>query len=237
MDSFGVMLREARQERKLSQRAVADYVSKHDRPLQRVMVTRWEADEAVPNARQFLHVCRLLDIRDPFVFIGAHGSLLNAEGRAELRKLEKVFVASGLFEENQGSDIKDRVQQFPVYLARVSAGGGNAIGDEVYEMRDFDDSVPSGTDYGLVISGDSMEPRYHDRQLVFVQKDAADLFPGEVGIFYLDGAHYIKQFMRSEDGVELVSFNEDYAPIQVGELRLDVQGRVLGGGPITRQAN
>lgn len=232
MESFGAMLKEARREKNLSQSTVAKYVSEHDKPISRVMVTKWESDELIPNARQFLYICQLLEVRDPYAFIGTPSAQLNAAGRAELRKYEKILAASGLFEDVPVVPAAE-VRQFPVYWSRVSAGGGNMIDDEAYEMRDFDESVPSGTDYGLIISGDSMEPRFHDRQLVYVQKDAADLFPGEVGIFNYDGAHYIKQYMRDGDGVALVSFNyEKYPPIRIGELRFDVQGRVLGSGPI-----
>ncbi len=52
----------------------------------------------------------------------------------------------------------------------VSAGTGNFIDSSNYEIISLpQNKVPDDTDYALRISGDSMEPLYHDGQYVFIK--------------------------------------------------------------------
>ena len=79
-------------------------------------------------------------------------------------------------------------------------------------------------DYVIPISGDSMEPTYHDGDKVFVEKcDAVDI--GEVGIFVVNGDVYIKELGNKC----LISYNEKYKPIRIGENdSVYCCGRVIG---------
>ena len=87
---------------------------------------------------------------------------------------------------------------------------------------------PEDTTFGVRISGDSMEPEFHDGQIAWVlqQESVAN---GEIGIFALNGEAYIKKLQNDKDGIFLISLNEKYAPIKVSENdRLDIFGKVLG---------
>ena len=92
----------------------------------------------------------------------------------------------------------------------------------------IDESIlPEDTTFGVRISGDSMEPEFHDGQIAWVlqQESVAN---GEIGIFALNGEAYIKKLQNDKDGIFLISLNEKYAPIPVGEDdRLDIFGKVL----------
>ena len=72
------------------------------------------------------------------------------------------------------------------------------------------------TDFGVRISGDSMEPLYHTGDVAWIQKKDS-LANGEIGIFYLNGNTYIKELHDEPDGVYLISLNQKYRPIQVLE--------------------
>ena len=93
----------------------------------------------------------------------------------------------------------------------------------------IDESIlPEDTTFGVRISGDSMEPEFHDGQIAWVlqQESVAN---GEIGIFSLNGEAYIKKLQNDKDGIFLISLNEKYAPIKVSENdRLDIFGKVLG---------
>ena len=93
----------------------------------------------------------------------------------------------------------------------------------------IDESIlPEDTTFGVRISGDSMEPEFHDGQIAWIlqQESVAN---GEIGIFALNGEAYIKKLQNDKDGIFLISLNEKYAPIKVGENdRLDIFGKVLG---------
>ena len=52
----------------------------------------------------------------------------------------------------------------------VSAGPGAFLDSDSYEELEVDESVPASADYAVRISGDSMTPRFVDRQIVFVKE-------------------------------------------------------------------
>ena len=54
-------------------------------------------------------------------------------------------------------------------------------------------SLPEGAEFGIRVSGNSMEPVYHDSQIVWVQR-CEQLAIGEVGIFIYDGEGFIKVY-------------------------------------------
>ena len=116
-----------------------------------------------------------------------------------------------------------------IFENAVSAGTGNFLVDGPKETVRIDESIlPEDTTFGVRISGDSMEPEFHDGQIAWVlqQESVAN---GEIGIFALNGEAYIKKLQNDKDGIFLISLNEKYAPIKVGENdRLDIFGKVLG---------
>lgn len=90
--------------------------------------------------------------------------------------------------------------------------------------------VPDRTDFGVLISGDSMEPNIPNGSTVFVQS-APTVDAGEIGIFVLDGKSYCKMLSVDHDRgqVRLISVNSAYADIPIGEAdELRTLGRVLG---------
>lgn len=112
----------------------------------------------------------------------------------------------------------------PLYSLPVSAGTGAYLDESsTVEMRVPPQANPSA-DFLLRVSGDSMEPRYHDRDLVLVSRaDRVD--EGEIGIFILNGEGYIKRW----GGDCLISLNPAYAPIPVNAADTFLCcGRVVG---------
>lgn len=107
----------------------------------------------------------------------------------------------------------------------VSAGVGIDLDDETAtELRIPDNAKTQDADYALRISGNSMEPKFHNGDILLVQScDSVEV--GELGIFILDGAGYFKKF----DGDRLLSLNPIYAPIPLKDFT-DIQcaGRVIG---------
>ena len=107
---------------------------------------------------------------------------------------------------------------FSLFSNAVSAGTGNFLVDGPKETVCIDESIlPEDTTFGVRISGDSMEPEFHDGQIAWVlqQESVANA--------------YIKKLQNDKDGIFLISLNEKYAPIKVSENdRLDIFGKVLG---------
>ena len=75
----------------------------------------------------------------------------------------------------------------PVSNLSVSAGTGSFLDEGSFERVSFPvTSVPQGADFSVRVSGDSMEPVYHDGQIIWVKR-CDRVNPGEVGVFIYDG--------------------------------------------------
>lgn len=104
-------------------------------------------------------------------------------------------------------------------LYRVSAGTGVLLDDDAWEEIQVPDTEETQkADFALRIAGDSMEPIYHDGDIVLVEK-ADTLQVGEIGIFFVNGNGYIKKF----GGDRLISLNDAYA-----DIALTNQARCFG---------
>lgn len=105
---------------------------------------------------------------------------------------------------------------------KASAGAGFDLDneDEWRDIRIYDCPEAYQADFAVEVDGDSMEPDYHNGDIVFV-KLSEDVPVGAVGLFVHDGKGYIKE--RGETC--LISRNPDYPDIH-GECR--VVGAVIG---------
>ncbi len=116
-------------------------------------------------------------------------------------------------------------RQIPLYDLPVSAGVGEYLdGDTAETLTVSINDSTSGADLALRISGNSMEPKYHDGDILLVQ-NAESVEVGELGIFILDGAGYFKVF----GGDCLISLNPEYGRIMLKDFEsVSCIGKVLG---------
>lgn len=140
-----------------------------------------------------------------------------AAGRPKVVPLPKVKRAHGFTE-------------IEVFDQPAAAGLGNPVDIPPSHTEQYpSDYVPPKTNFGVLISGTSMEPKIPDGSTVFVQATPA-LDNGEIGIFVLDGKSYCKQLKKDEETVILHSLNPDAEDVDVPPLsELRTLGRVLGG--------
>lgn len=93
------------------------------------------------------------------------------------------------------------------YLVPAAAGYASPIEGEDYELVVRGADVPAKADFCLDISGDSMLPYIKDGQTVYVQR-GADLEELDVGIFFVDGDVFCKQWCVDYAGtLHLLSAN------------------------------
>lgn len=193
-------------------------------------VCKWENGASLPNARQFMVLCAALGIDDVLGEFtdGKYGAYagLNTEGRRKLIEYKSLLMDSGRYSPAQ---VRERVsvRTLPLYSLAVSAGTGQFLDGENYEMVEVGAEVPEGSNFGVRVAGDSMEPRYHDGQIIWVRQQRS-LMTGEIGIFLYDGCAYLKELIAGHETLALHSLNPRYADIIVSpELPLRVLGKVL----------
>ena len=227
---IGGTLRELRKSKKMSQMDTAKFLSMKGCPVTQKSVSKWERGDTLPNARQLLLMCELYKVRDVLdVFCGLPpaGERLNDIGKRRVEEYIRLLERDKEF-----SYIPERAaslfaRTIPLYDMPVSAGTGQFLDSDRYELIDVDETVPLSATFAVRISGDSMSPRYVDRQIVYV-KPQPTLENGEIGIFLLNGDAYCK-VLDDDDGPELVSINRKYMPIKISEYDdLKVIGKVVG---------
>ncbi len=104
----------------------------------------------------------------------------------------------------------------------AAAGNGVYLGPEsFYTVMVRSDALPRNAAFGVPVSGDSMEPKFHDGDILIVSTEKPER--GEVGIYTMDGLGYVK--VRGNN--ELISLNPAYSPIPMTE-GLICNGKVIG---------
>ena len=128
----------------------------------------------------------------------------------------------------------DGMEELDVYEQPAAAGLGNYIDAPATRVEQYPAGyIPDGAAFGVLISGDSMEPEIRDDSTAFVQPAPA-VAAGEIGIFVLNGQAYCKRLIvdASARRVLLRSVNPAYADIIVHSAdELRTIGRVLGSYP------
>ena len=80
-----------------------------------------------------------------------------------------------------------------LYDLPVSAGAGQFLDSDHFSEMEVGDEVSPDADFGVRVSGDSMEPLYLNGQIIWVHQQET-LEDGEIGIFFLDGEAYVKKY-------------------------------------------
>lgn len=245
-DVIALRIEEARQKKGLSQKEFRLLLSKHGVEVGQSGVSKWMMRGGnVPNAYQLLAICHALDIEDGLsYFTEDYSPELNDEGLRKVESYRADLIASGRYKPQPKSALIQYVDMRISNLS-VSAGIGEFLDEGNFETVSFPkNSVPAGADFGIRVSGNSMEPAYHDGQIVWVQ-ECEVVTPGQVGVFVYDGAGYLKVYGEQtpdEHDAEffvdsynqmhmqpvLISYNPDYEDKVVRPgTAFKVVGRVL----------
>lgn len=103
--------------------------------------------------------------------------------------------------------------QIKLFNLPASAGTGEPLSDDRYELIDIPETDLNQTaDFALKVSGDSMEPKFHDGDIILIKRQQ-EIAVGEIGVFIKDGEGYVKKF----GGNCLISLNTNYKPIPLNE--------------------
>lgn len=230
MRELGKIIAKNRKAHKMNQGELAKELESYGIYVKQTSISAWESGATQPSARQLLAICEIFEIYDVYTeFIGKNPvnpfRNLNEEG------VNKVMDYIHLLERTGDYRLADIiplhvVRERKVFYTTVSAGTGSFLDGEAYEMYASPD-IPEEATFGVHVNGDSMEPRYHNEELVWIEQ-TEQLDDGEIGIFYLDGNAYIKKFQNNKKGTYLISLNKKYDPIPVTEnSSFRIFGRVL----------
>lgn len=124
----------------------------------------------------------------------------------------------------QENEVSEAIQlySYDYYDHPASAGTGQYLNDVRVERIEL--PVDIDADFVIPIKGDSMEPGYHDGDLVFIQT-SVDLNDGVIGVFNYNGDAYIKQLVIDKEQAYLHSLNPAYKDMPITP---DTDFRIIG---------
>lgn len=231
--SVGEALKDARKQAGLTQKEVCEEFG-----VKQSTYSAWECDRAEPNTETFLKLLRFFNVPDFLEAMGYDG--YNEDGTLRLNMYENDLVENyrklskfnretvDIMVERMVAGFADTVRtvERPLYLLPASAGTGQFLDSDNYEMTEFpEEVVPSDSTFAVRVSGDSMEPEFPDGSIVFV-KQAKTLNVGDIGIFVKDDEGYIKRLGKHG---RLISLNSKYQPIEPKKYEdVRIIGKVVG---------
>ena len=143
-----------------------------------------------------------------------------------------TYLEKQLLEQNEEETKKNEVSEviqlysYNYYDHPASAGTGQYLNDVRVEQIELPIDVDA--DFVIPIKGDSMEPDYHDGDLVFIQT-SVDLNDGVIGVFNYNGEAYIKQLVIDTEQAYLHSLNPKYKDMPITpETDFRIIGEVVG---------
>jgi len=232
MTDVGPILAELRKAAHLTQRRVAERLEQeYGIRLLPATVSNWEKGVSVPNADQFLALCGIYQVRSingafRVRIEGDPLALLNDAGLDKVYDYADLLVRSGLYDAPH-AEVVPFTRKIPLYLLEASAGTGQFVDSDAYEMIEVGSEVSPAADFGVTLAGDSMEPLYVNGQTVWVHQQEV-LRSGDIGIFWYDGNAFCKKYRETGGQIRLISLNPKYDPIPVREERgFKIFGRVV----------
>jgi len=225
LQPIGLTLKSLRDNAGLSQADVAKWLSLQYKPTHAGSISDWERGKSIPNAEHLLYLCRLYRVDNALaVFMGQKPGL-NDLGVRKLQEYAMLLEESSRYAYMPEPETPRMLR---LYALPASAGTGSFIDSGQYEWIEADTAVPPTADFGVPVRGNSMYPRFTDRQVVWVHEQPF-VENGEIGIFFYEGDSYIKKLEQGPSGPLLVSINPDYKPIPITDMdSFIVYGKVVG---------
>lgn len=235
MKNLSEYISSLRTKQNMSQVELADEFQKRGyKKVTNQIVYSWESGRVrIPSDLLFVlcDILHITDIRSAFDLDGVPSLLtgLNDTGCRMVADYADLLRASGLYKkEPLISSEPARFRIMRLFHLPVSAGTGQFLDSDAYDEIEVGDEVPESADFGVTISGDSMEPLYVNGQTVWVhaQQTVSD---GDIGIFYHNGEGFIKKLGHDTSHTLLVSLNKKYEPRIIKEDdEFTIFGKVVG---------
>ena len=139
---------------------------------------------------------------------------LTTQNKKIVLRTSEELLESQNEEETKINEVSEVIQlySYDYYDHPASAGTGQYLNDVRVERIELPLDIDA--DFVIPIKGDSMEPDYHDGDLVFIQT-SVDLNNGVIGVFNYNGDAFIKQLVIDKEQAYLHSLNPAYKDMPI----------------------
>ena len=211
-------LKARRKELKLTQKEIANQLG-----ISYQAYSAWERGIKVPSKEKVSQLEQILSVPKGYfteIEIVRLYNTLSSKGKDQV-----VSYARDLVQKERSQkvmSISRKLYEYHVY-EKMSAGiGASVYDDRNYDTVYFDEELAH--DFASWVSGDSMEPKYHNGSVALIRETGFD-YDGAVYAVVCNNRTYIKRVYREEGGLRLVSINPKYKDIFIS---YDEDPRVVG---------
>lgn len=211
-------LKARRKELKLTQKDIADQLG-----ISYQAYSAWERGVKEPSKEKINRLEQLLKVPKGYFteieIVRLYNTLSN-KGKDQVVEYIRNLVQKE--KTQQVISVSENLYEYHVY-EKMSAG----IGASVYDDRNYDTvyfNEELAHDFASWVSGDSMEPKYHNGSVALIRDTGFD-YDGAVYAVVWNNQTYIKRVYREDNGLRLVSINSKYDDILIS---YDEDPRVVG---------
>ena len=211
-------LKARRKELKMTQKDIADQLG-----ISYQAFSAWERGVKEPSKEKVKQLEQILKVPKGYFteieIVRLYNTLSNKA------KNQVVEYARDLMQKEKTQkviSVSENLYEYHVY-EKMSAGiGASVYDDRDYDIVYFDEELAH--DFASWVSGDSMEPKYHNGSVALIRETGFD-YDGAVYAVVCNNQTYIKRVYREEEGLRLVSINPRYDDIFIS---YDEDPRVVG---------
>ena len=198
-------LKARRKELKMTQKDIADQLS-----ISYQAYSAWERGVKEPSKEKIKRLEQILRVPKGYfteIEVVRLYNVLSDKGKNQVLEYTRKLVQE---ESRKIVTVSENLYEYHVY-EKMSAG----IGASVYDNRNYDTvyfDEELAHDFASWVSGDSMEPKYHNGSVALIRETGFD-YDGAVYAVVCNNQTYIKRVYREENGLRLVSINPKYKDI------------------------
>lgn len=210
-------LKARRKELKMTQKDIADQLG-----ISYQAYSAWERGVKEPSKEKVNRLEQILRVPKGYfteIEIARLYNVLSNKGQNQVLEYTRRLVQE---EFRKIVTVSENLYEYHVY-EKMSAG----IGASVYDNRNYDTvyfNEELAHDFASWVSGDSMEPKYHNDSVALIRETGFD-YDGAVYAVVWNSQTFIKKVYREEEGLRLVSINKAYKDIYIS---YDENPRIVG---------
>ena len=211
-------LKARRKELKMTQKDIADQLG-----ISYQAYSAWERGVKEPSKEKVKQLEKILKVPKGYFteieIVRLYNTLSN-KGKNQVVDYARDLVQKE--KTQQVISVSEKLYEYHVY-EKMSAGiGASVYDDQNYDTVYFNEELAH--DFASWVSGDSMEPKYHNGSVALIRETGFD-YDGAVYAVVCNNQTYIKRVYREEEGLRLVSINPRYDDILIS---YDEDPRVVG---------
>ena len=210
-------LKARRKELKMTQKDIADQLG-----ISYQAYSAWERGVKEPSKEKVNRLEQILRVPKGYfteIEIARLYNVLSNKGQNQVLEYTRRLVQE---ESRKIVTVSENLYEYHVY-EKMSAG----IGASVYDNRNYDTvyfNEELAHDFASWVSGDSMEPKYHNDSVALIRETGFD-YDGAVYAVVWNSQTFIKKVYREEEKLRLVSINKAYKDIYIS---YDENPRIVG---------